>query len=65
MIDQSVCLKNKLENKLFQEKEDTNRKVGCGNDASNHMRSVEWELITLTIFVCQICPLAQLSQSET
>lgn len=34
MIEVCENLKNKPENELFQEKEDTNRKVGCGNDAS-------------------------------
>lgn len=59
MIEVCENLKNKLENKLFQVKEDTNRKAGCGNDASIDMRRVEWKLIILMIFVSQICPLVQ------
>ena len=59
MIEVCENLKYKPENELFQEKEDTNRKVGCGNDASIHMRRVDWKLIILMIFVSQICPLVQ------
>lgn len=43
MISMCDSLRNLLKNKLFQEKKDFERGVGCGGYDSNHMKEDEWE----------------------